>query len=421
MSAPATRVFLRPVALMLAAAGARGGLRPILARGQALYGLAHGLTADARAAAVRRDPFVRLAAWLACRAEGVSGAPKLLVELSPGWEGLAPWIEQLVEESLGKAGKGFLVFHGQSAHAAYGDECAVLRIAVEGFGEPRQAPWSVPTLTLRVPSLEPPALPAAARGLGELAGLFLGLKLTVAAYGYLQDIVFAGQPAVEAYKKYARALRDAPGPVRLDRGASGQTGGAHRVTSGPLHLDISSLVRSGRITGAQLSQALRRFGGDRASPADVFAAVLDGARRAGALRYLDLTWNGEMSDGVRGALMRARERLANGTLGIPAKVRTGPSDYHSTEQGETDGPPELVSLRLVAERHAPVAAGDYDDRFLLAQARGTWLAMEDAGRWIVFATLPEAGDTPAGREAMAALNAFFDRATMCLAKPTPRE
>ena len=72
--------------------------------------------------------------------------------------------------------------------------------------------------------------------------------------------------------------------------------------------------------------------------------------------------------------------LANERLGIPAKLRTGPSDYHSTEQGETDGPPELVSLRLVAGRHEAVQAGAYDDTFLLAQARGTWQAMEDAGR-----------------------------------------
>ena len=88
-------------------------------------------------------------------------------------------------------------------------------------------------------------------------------------------------------------------------------------------------------------------------------------------------------------LDNARNRLANAVLKIPAKVRTGPSDYHSTEQGETDGPPELVSLRLIAEKHDPIAVGAYDDKFLLAQARGTWQAMEDAKRWIVFLTLPD--------------------------------
>ena len=33
-------------------------------------------------------------------------------------------------------------------------------------------------------------------------------------------------------------------------------------------------------------------------------------------------------------------------------------------------------------------AGCYSDKFLLAQARGTWQAMEDAGRWIVMLTVP---------------------------------
>jgi hypothetical protein len=250
--------------------------------------------------------------------------------------------------------------------------------------------------------------------LGELAGLFLGLKKTVAAYGYLQDIVFAGQPAVEAYKQYARDLREAPGPLVLHQGAAGETGGTSRVTFQSLVLDYSSLRRRKLLDEPSLQQTLERLGGSAQRAPDVFAAILDSARAAGSLRYLDLTWNGEPAAGVRRVLDLARDNLANRVLGIPAKVRTGPSDYHSTEQGETDGPPELVSLRLVAERHDPVAAGRYDDRFLLAQARGTWQAMEDGGRWIVFLTLPDAGDSGAGRQAVNHLEAFFQRTAWLL-------
>jgi hypothetical protein len=427
MSAPATRVFLRPVALMLAAHGAPGALPAVLRRGQTLYGLQHGLPDAARRALTRDDPFLRLAAWLALRAGGERepgrggeggpphGAPKLLVTLPPGWEGFAPWLEQLVEESLGKGGRGFLIFYDQSPAGRYGPDCAVLRIAVEGYGAPPEGPPGLPVLTLRVPaSPDPAALPPAAAGLGELAGLFLGFKKTVAGYGYLQDIVYAGQPAVEAYKKYARDLREAPGPVRLDAGASGRSGGRWRAVSGPLALDYSSLA--GILTEDQMQRLAERVGRDEDvdDAGAVFGAILSAARRAGTrgayLRYLDLTWNGELPPMVRAVLEGARELLANERLGIPAKLRTGPSDYHSTEQGETDGPPELVSLRLVAERHEAVQAGSYDDTFLLAQARGTWQAMEDAGRWIVFLTLPEAGDTPAGASATGALSVFFDHA-----------
>jgi hypothetical protein len=42
--------------------------------------------------------------------------------------------------------------------------------------------------------------------------------------------------------------------------------------------------------------------------------------------------------------------------------------------------------------------------------------MEDAGRWIVFVTVPEAGDDAAGREALAALETFFNRTADLLAE-----
>ncbi|MGH2367525.1 MAG: hypothetical protein ACRDI2_04945, partial [Chloroflexota bacterium] len=419
MSAPATRVFLRPVALMLAAAGVQGGLRPMLQRGQDLYGLAHSTPDDRRRELTCRDPFLRLAAWLSLQADAQAdtgkGAPKLLVTLPPGWEGFAPWLEQVVEESLGKEGKGFLIFYAQSPDASYGQDCAVLRLAVDGYPDPPAGPSGLPALTLRVPSAPLPGLPDAFRGLGELTGLFLGFKKSVAAYGYLQGIVFAGQPAVEAYKKYARDLREAPEPVRLDQGASGETSGAGRVAWTPsgeqtgITLDYSSLLRRKLVDEYALREASwRQEGRGEAYAPDVFAAILLAAREAGSLRYLDFTWNGDLPASFRRIFERYREVLANQTLGIPAKVRTGPSDYHSTEQGETDGPPELVSVRLVAERHEPVAAGEYDDTFLLAQARGTWQAMEDAGRWIVFITVPEAGDPPQAARTCGALSHFFE-------------
>jgi len=370
MSAPATRVFVRPVALLMAALGVTNGVGSVLRRGQSLYELSHALSADERRALTERDAFVRLAAWLSARAERGKGAPKLIVAVPPKWEGFVPWLEQLVEESLGKGGKGFLIFYGQSAEAHYGEDCAALRISVDHFHEPPAAPPGIPVLDLHIPATSGEPLPRACAGLGGLAALFLSFKKTVAAYGYLQDIVFAGQPAVEAYKKYARDLREAPGPVDLDLGA------AHRLARDGLTLDYTSLVKLGLL-------ADRRFD----SPAAALAAALRTEGRP--LRYLDFTWNGELTPEIREVLDHARHRLANHTLSIPAKVRTGPSDYHSTEQGETDGPDELVSLRLVARRHDPVAAGAYDDKFLLAQARGTWQAMEDAGRRIVFITLPD--------------------------------
>lgn len=49
--------------------------------------------------------------------------------------------------------------------------------------------------------------------LAALATSFLGWQLSMALYGYLQRIQFAGQPAVENYKARARALRTQPDPL----------------------------------------------------------------------------------------------------------------------------------------------------------------------------------------------------------------
>ena len=51
--------------------------------------------------------------------------------------------------------------------------------------------------------------------LAALAASFLGWQLSMALYGYLQRITFAGQPAVENYKARARALRAQPDPLQI--------------------------------------------------------------------------------------------------------------------------------------------------------------------------------------------------------------
>src|SRR5207249_10329586 len=51
--------------------------------------------------------------------------------------------------------------------------------------------------------------------LAALAASFLGWQLSMALYGYLQRITFAGQPAVENYKARARALRTQHDPLQV--------------------------------------------------------------------------------------------------------------------------------------------------------------------------------------------------------------
>lgn len=394
MSAPATRVFLRPVALLLMARdpqavpdGSR--VRRVLERCQELYRLSHGLSADERAALTRADAFIRLGAFVA-QEVSERRRNKVLLVLPPEARGFAPWLEQLVEESLGKGGKGFLVFYGEELRAPedYGDDVIFLQVCVAGLPEPEAAKIAAlrqagfPVLSLHVP-LRP--LPDVPDGLGELAAVFASSKLAVTTFGYLHDIVYAGQPAVEAYKKYARDLRESPEPVPFP------TDTPHQAACGSLTLYYNSLLEKGLLTEAELRMELGEA--DPSDAAAVYAAILRLAQRGGWCRYLDFTFNGELTPELRAVFEEARREMVNGRLKMRGKIRTGPSDYHSTEQSETDGPPELISTRFVALEHEPVWAGTYSDKFLLAQARGTWQAMEDANRWILMVTFPRLDGT----------------------------
>src|SRR5579885_1118501 len=107
MSAPTTRVFLLPAALYLTRLSDEPGqLQNVLSRAWKEYNL------DLSASQPEHSSPVRLAATLADFSRG--GVVRLFLYFPGDWHRLIPWIEQLMEESLGKGGKGILVFEGQS-------------------------------------------------------------------------------------------------------------------------------------------------------------------------------------------------------------------------------------------------------------------------------------------------------------------
>src|SRR2546426_1343077 len=106
MSAPTTRVFLLPAALYLTRlSGETGQLRAVLHRAWNEYNL------DLATERPADHPFVQLAAALSDAS--LDSACRLLLSMPEGWQPLLPWIEQLMEESLGKGGKGVVVFDDQ--------------------------------------------------------------------------------------------------------------------------------------------------------------------------------------------------------------------------------------------------------------------------------------------------------------------
>lgn len=363
MSAPATRVFLLPVALELAARGvAQGTLRHVLATAWAVYDL------DTANTNPNQHPYVRLAAALAEAA--TDGACALQLVLPQELDALRWWTEQLMEESLGKDGKGVVVFADQMLESAAdvaarrGRQLSGLRLRI--VAEPPDGAELTTTNTSTdrsgvdqatgVFTLYQPLL-AAGRPADQLAGLaatFLGWQLCTALYGYLHDIPFAGQPAVEQYKTRARELRSTADPVAIALAtATPQSEGRIRLLPPP---------------GAARTHTMM-------SPAAMLAAAL-----ASRPTYLDLTVNGEISERDTVALEAQLRQLGNTVLGVPVKLRRAPASYHSTEQSEMDGPGGLVSVRALAVQSDPSLLGTYDATFLRAQAVGTWMAMNEQSR-----------------------------------------
>jgi glucose-6-phosphate isomerase len=354
MSAPSTRVFLLPAALVSGA-----GLHEVLGRCQADFQLHAGMAPEGRRRLLQTDPFVRLAAWLSAHID--RGRDMLVLDLPARWRPLAPWIEQVVEESLGKEDRGLLVFYDQDLGAAarWPDRFCILSVN-EGSGAQLSGR---PRAVLHLESADDPSARLAAS-----ARCFAGWDLTVALVGYLQGITFAGQPAVEHYKAYARRLRDAPGAL-------------------PYPAEELAATDSGRLELYSGAAPVPDMDGEPSDAGTILAAVARSLEDHGRLGYFDLTLNGDPDGPLWEAGKRAGMSFGNRILRRPTKVRVGPRDYHSTEQSETAGPPDLLSLRILVKDPERVMAGDYSARFLQAQALGTIFAMRDAGRPVLLASV----------------------------------
>jgi hypothetical protein len=365
MSAPATRVFLLPAALYLTTSfpDQPGQLRQVLQRAWDEYNFELAMSHPAE------HPYVQLAAALS--AASSQGACRLLLGMPDGWRVLVSWLEQLMEESLGKGGKGIVVFDDQRLnHAAPGYlQNGMLHVRVVTAstqpGEDQPFLLSQPSLA----SIEPQ------NRLAALATSFLGWQLSMALYGYLQQITFAGQPAVENYKARARALRTQQDPLQV---------ASH--WSPALQEGVLTLLAPQSATAQNSQQHIESQGYD--SAASVFARALQTAstgfinndEQRVPLSYLDVTINGEAKTSLLAMLDAHVHTIGNQLLGVPVKLRKAPAAYHSTEQSEMDGPPSLVSLRLVARNSEECLLGNYTNKFLHAQAVSTWQAMMEAGR-----------------------------------------
>jgi hypothetical protein len=371
MSAPTTRVFLLPAALFLTRLSDKPDqLRTVLHQAWKEHNL------DLATSQPADHAFVQLAAALSDAS--IDGACRMSLKLPEEWQAFVPWVEQLMEESLGKGGKGVIVFDDQTLdiHAPAYHTSGTLKVRI--VTDPTE-PQADNEFVLFQPSL---ANQEPLDRLAALAASFLGWQLSMSLYGYLQRITFAGQPAVENYKSRARALRNT------------------EDLSGILLNWLPTLI------DGPLTLFAPKGTDAKASPALVFAQALQQAVAINIERvrlgYLDLTINGEPPESLLSVIDVHMHTIGNELLGVPVKLRRAPAAYHSTEQSEMDGPSYLVSLRLLTRNHEEIIFGTYPDTFLNAQAVSTWQAMIEQGRTCFFLIIDESA-----QEAVRPMNHFF--------------
>ncbi|GAC1628747.1 MAG: hypothetical protein NVS4B11_26950 [Ktedonobacteraceae bacterium] len=344
MSAPTTRVFLLPAALYLTRLSpATGLLRHVLQQAWQHHNLATPQPTT--------SPFVQLAAALSEASS--EGACRVLIAMPEGWQPLVQWVEQLMEESLGKGGKGVVVFDEQWLNTQAPNYRPDGTLSIQVITEHAQ-PAHDTRFHLYQPYL---ASQEPRERLAALVASFLGWQLSMALYGYLHAITFAGQPAVENYKALARILRNENDPLQVLANWPAKAVYGSLTLFAPHDADATSSLSA------------------------LFAAAFIGrTQQKERVDYLDCTFNGIMPQHIQVVFDTYIHIIGNRLLGVPVKIRQAPADYHSTEQSEMDGPPYLVSLRILVRTHETSILGTYPDTFLCAQAISTWQAMIEQGR-----------------------------------------
>ncbi|MCP2170243.1 glucose-6-phosphate isomerase [Goodfellowiella coeruleoviolacea] len=276
------------------------------------------------------NPALVLAAALG--AAHARGAEKVVfADTGSGVKGFPDWVEQLIAESTGKDGTG------------------LLPVAVEGPDAPGFADAGPDATTVAVgPTTEAAALATS----GRLGGLFLLWEYATAMVGRVLGINPFDQPDVEAAKKAARSLLDAPGAGAAQ---------APAFTDGPVQ------VYAG---GDWLPEGT-------ATVADALRALVAAAPEYGYLAvqaYLD-----RLDDASAAVLRPELARRA----GLQTTFGWGPRFLHSTGQYHKGGHQNGVFLQLTGDSEVTVEVPGrpYDLGTLqLAQALGDGQVLIERGR-----------------------------------------
>ena len=292
-------------------------------------------------------------AWLgACLAAGwTEGLDKLTLKTPPPVAAFGLWVEQLLAESLGKAGKGIIPVVGESpdSPASGGSDRLAVRMSVGEDVEPAPDASDGGQPDGGRPIVHQPTIQLRLADRYDLGGDFFRWEFATAVAGALIGVHPFDQPDVQSAKD------------RTDRVLENRET-AVSTPEGP---------RSGR----------RQPDGDGLGTA-VAGTVADLLAQAVSGDYLALLVYGRETPKLNGELGRLRAWVTK-RWGIPATVGYGPRYLHSTGQLHKGGPNSGLYLLLTVEPGQDLAIPGYGFSFgTLNQAQwmGDFQALQEAGR-----------------------------------------
>jgi len=325
---------------------------------------ARRMAAECRYPDAAANPGLRLGA--AIGESALAGRDKLTILTSPRLAAFGDWVEQLIAESTGKAGRGIIpVVNEPLGEAdAYGDDrsIATLRLADDPDAE-----WTDLVVALRERGL--PVTEIVLDDPYDIGAEFVRWEVATAAAGIVLEIDPFDQPNVQESKDATRELLDAfrtrgalpqPAPLVSDAGLSAS---ADPGALGDTPVTVEGAVR----------QVLSLLQADR----DYFAI----------LAYLPP----DADVASRLEAIRARVRDA---FGVATTLGFGPRFLHSTGQLHKGGPESGVFLQLTGEPAKDLPIPDWDETFgtlIAAQALGDLASLQRRGRRALRLHLGELG------------------------------
>ena len=332
--------------------------------------------------AAGRNPGVRLGLLLGLAA--AAGRDKATLVLTPSIRALGDWLEQLLAESTGKAGRGLIpiVDEEPGPPAAYGTDRLFVYLRVDDDPEPGQdaalkglAEAGHPVVTLSVPDRE------------ALAGEFFRWELATAACGAVLGVNPFDQPDVEAAKAATRTLT-----------AAWEAGGG--FPDGPPAARSDGIAL---FADAGTASHLRASAGGSSTLEGLVSAHV---ASAGPGDYVALLAYADRSAANAAALQRIRQRVRD-TCGAATSVGFGPRYLHSTGQVFKGGAATGVFVLMTTDDAVDLPVPGRSCTFgavKLAQALGDLEVLAARGRRVIRLHLE--GGAGAGLERVASL---FDR------------